>query len=149
MGPTAAFIFVFSSIFGLQYNGHIGYYWQSNNLDLCQMRHQRLLCLDISIIKTASPCHISVAALMVRYCLAFSLEIVLRYLLFLPRLWDLHLTRLCVLTVLMMDRMTIYLFHERISCLFFAGDRKPPGPLSKHQHEALSVHGLSLPTSAS
>ncbi|CDQ59221.1 unnamed protein product [Oncorhynchus mykiss] len=29
------------------------------------------------------------------------------------------------------------------------GDRKPPGPLSKHQHEALSVHGLSLPTSAS
>ncbi|XP_030627898.1 paired box protein Pax-1 [Chanos chanos] len=31
-----------------------------------------------------------------------------------------------------------------------AGDRKPPSPLSKHQHEALSsVHGLPLPTSAS
>ncbi|KAG7460629.1 hypothetical protein MATL_G00200740 [Megalops atlanticus] len=30
------------------------------------------------------------------------------------------------------------------------GDRKPPSPLSKQQHEALSgVHGLSLPTSAS
>uniref|UniRef100_A0A4W4F4K4 Paired domain-containing protein n=1 Tax=Electrophorus electricus TaxID=8005 RepID=A0A4W4F4K4_ELEEL len=30
------------------------------------------------------------------------------------------------------------------------GDRKPPSPLSKHQHEALSsVHALSLPTTAS
>ncbi|XP_062857959.1 paired box protein Pax-1, partial [Trichomycterus rosablanca] len=28
-------------------------------------------------------------------------------------------------------------------------DRKPPSPLVKQQHEALSVHGLSLPTSAS
>ncbi|MBN3301752.1 PAX1 protein, partial [Amia calva] len=30
------------------------------------------------------------------------------------------------------------------------GDRKPPSPLSKQQHEALnSVHGLTLPTSSS
>ncbi|KAJ8008886.1 hypothetical protein DPEC_G00083090 [Dallia pectoralis] len=39
--------------------------------------------------------------------------------------------------------------HATMSFKPREGDRKPLSSLSKHQHEPLSVHGLSLPTSAS